>query len=318
MELVFSRSHSSTDFLSSSAGCSTSVSCSCFPLKYLKQYLTVLPNSSGGGLFVEHEPLVEEAVLDDLNPRESPCLLLIKYLCIYNVRNNMIREANDNSQQYSGIAIDLPIPTTNLFKHKATNDVLLFLSRNSFEDYTISEIATYTEHTEPSVKRAVDVLSENDLIKDTPEGNRRLIEINRDRLSIPDDPYLQIPQTEFQKPAKTAAEEIKSRLENVQAIILYGSVARGEADRRSDIDLWILVSGDRPEQQRKANEIRKELEEKEFDGNRYGFDIDVESVSSVPKYTEELQEIVLSGITLSKKENFVAVRNLIEEEARKG
>jgi predicted nucleotidyltransferase len=224
----------------------------------------------------------------------------------------MKREMKDVSQKGSGVSISLPIPATDLFKHKATDDVLLFLSRHSFEEYTISEIATYTGHTEPSVKRSVDVLSENGLVKDTPEGNRRLVEINRDRLSIPDDPHLQIPQTEFQKPTKAAAEEIEDRLENVQAIILYGSVARGEADRRSDIDLWILVSKDRPEEQRKANEIRKELEEKEFDGDRYGFDIDVESVSSVPKYTKAIRKIVLSGITLYKKEDFAPVRNLIE------
>jgi len=194
--------------------------------------------------------------------------------------------------------------------------VLLFLSRRNFEKYSISEIATYTEHSEPSVKRSVDVLSENGIVEDSPEGNQRLVEINRDKLSIPDDPYLQIPQKEFQKPAKAAAEEIKSELEGIQAIILYGSVARGEADRRSDIDLWVLVSEDRPREQRKANKIRKEIEEKKFDGDRYGFDIDVESVSSIPNYTEELREIVLSGITLYRKENFVAVRNLIEEETK--
>jgi predicted nucleotidyltransferase len=223
----------------------------------------------------------------------------------------------EESEGGLGTTVSLSIPVTNLFKHKATNDVLLLLSRHSFEEYSIREIAEYTEHTEQSVKRAVDVLSENKLVKDTHEGNRRLVEINRERLSVPDDPYLQIPQTEFQKPSRAAAEEIESRLDNIQAIILYGSVARGEADRRSDIDLWVLVTGDRPKEQRKANEIRQELEERKFDGDRYGFDIDVESVSSVPKYTEELSEIVLSGITLYKKENFVAVRNLIEEEARK-
>jgi predicted nucleotidyltransferase len=226
----------------------------------------------------------------------------------------MKRKAEEHNKGDPGVTITLPIPSTNLFKHKATNDVLLFLSRHRFSEYTISEIATYTEQTEQSVKRAVDVLCENGLVKDSPEGNRRLISINRKGLSIPDDPYLQIPQTEFQEPAKAAVEELESSLDNIQAILLYGSVARGEADRRSDIDLWVLVSQDRPKEQRKANEVKKELEQRKFDGDRYGFDIDVESVSSIPKYTEEIREIVLSGITLYEKENFETVRNLLEEE----
>ncbi len=215
----------------------------------------------------------------------------------------------------SEVTISLSIPADDLFKHNATDDVLLLLSRNRFEEYSITELAEHTDHTTQSVKRAVDVLSENGLVDDAREGNHRLVEINRERLSVPDDPYLQIPQLEFQKPAREAVKEIESRLDKVQAIILYGSVARGEADRRSDIDLWVLVTGDRPGQQREANEIKQELEDRRFDGSRYGFHIDVESVSSVPDYTEELGEIVLSGITLYKKENFVAVRNLIEEEA---
>ena len=226
----------------------------------------------------------------------------------------MKREMRELDEGSTGVTISIPIPSTNLFKHKATDDILLLLSRHRFSEYTISEIAKYTQHPEQSVKRAVDVLCENGLVEDTPEGNRRLISINRGRLSIPDDPYLQIPQTEFQEPAKTAVEEFESRLDKVQAIVLYGSVARGEADRRSDIDLWVLVSKDRPKEQRKANEVKNELEEKKFDGDRYGFDIDVESVSSIPKYTEEIREIVNSGITLYEKENSETVRNLLENE----
>ena len=57
--------------------------------------------------------------------------------------------------------------------------------------------------------------------------------------------------------------------------------------------------------------MRKELESREFDGERYGYDIDVESVSSVPMYTEEIREIVSSGIPLYKTENFETVKKLL-------
>jgi predicted nucleotidyltransferase len=49
------------------------------------------------------------------------------------------------------------------------------------------------------------------------------------------------------------------RLESVVGIGLYGSVARGEADRRSDIDLWVFVAEDRLENQRTANHVRQDL-----------------------------------------------------------
>jgi predicted nucleotidyltransferase len=222
----------------------------------------------------------------------------------------------DGDEETAGVSISLRIPVSDerLFKHKATNDVILFLSRHSLNEYSISEIASYTGHTEPSVKRSVDVLNENGLVRDTPEGNKRLVQINQQRLSVPNDPYLQIPQKEFRKPVKEAAEEIESRLENVQAVVLYGSIARGEGDRLSDVDLWVLVSGDRPKQQRKANDIVRDMEEEKFDGDRYGFDIDVESVSSVPKYTDEIRQIVLSGIPIHNTEDFETVRNLLTDE----
>jgi CRISPR/Cas system-associated exonuclease Cas4 (RecB family) len=76
------------------------------------------------------------------------------------------------------------------------------------------------------------------------------------------------------------------------------------------------VSEDRPEKQRAVNEVRKKLENQEFDGERYGYDIDVESVSSVPKYTEEIREILSSGIPLYKTENFETVKKLLMNEVK--
>ncbi|MDZ7687566.1 MAG: nucleotidyltransferase domain-containing protein [Halobacteriales archaeon] len=228
----------------------------------------------------------------------------------------MKRKTKNAQGSTSGVTVSLQIPAqdSNLYKHKATDDVLLFLSRNRFEEYTVSELASYTGHTAPSVGRSVEVLSENGLVIDRPDGNRRLVRINRERLSVPEDAYLGIPQTEFQEPVKVAVEGIRSRLDDVQAVVLYGSVARGEADRASDIDLWVLVSEDRPENQRTANEVRESLENRKFDGDRYGYDIDVESVSSVPKYTEEVREILLSGIPVYETENFETVKKLLMNE----
>lgn len=212
-----------------------------------------------------------------------------------------------------GITISLSIPARDpdLFKNKATNDVLLFLTRYRFEEFTIGEIARQTGHTKPTVGRAVDILEANDLVVEEPRGNRRLIRINRERLHVPEDPYLQIPQQEFHKPVKDAVEELRKGLDDLLGIVLYGSVARGEADRQSDIDLWVLVSEHRAQSQRTANNIELDLEERSYDNDRYSYDIDVEEVSSVPRYTDNIREIVLSGIPVHETKQFEKVQKLL-------
>ncbi len=133
-------------------------------------------------------------------------------------------------------------------------------------------------------------------------------------MSIPDDPILRIPQPEFHEPVKTAVDELTVKLDSVLGVILYGSVVRGEADRRSDIDLWVLTQGERAANQREANAIARDLEETEFDGSRYAFDIDVEAVQAVPTYTEDIREIVVSGIPIYQIDAFETVENLLLEE----
>ena len=216
------------------------------------------------------------------------------------------------------VSISLPIPALNpgLFKNKATNDVLLFLTNHRFSRFSLREVANQVGHAQQTVRRAANTLIENELVVESPEGNQRLVQINRQRLSIPDDSILRIPQPEFQTPAKAAVDELIARLDGVVGVILYGSVARGEADRRSDIDLWVLTEGERAANQREANAIARDLEDTEFDGNRYAYDIDVEAVQAVPTYMEDIREIVVSGISVYKTDNFEIVEKLLLEESR--
>jgi predicted nucleotidyltransferase len=212
------------------------------------------------------------------------------------------------------ISLQIPASDPDLYSSKATDDVLLFLSRHRFDAFSIGELARQTDHTKPTVTRAVDALEANDLVLDAPAGNRRQIQINRQRLSVPEDPLLQIPQPGFQPPVKAAVDRLTNQLSNVLGIVLYGSVARGEADRRSDVDLWVLVSEDRAPNQRTANEIVQDLEDETFDGDRYAFDVDVEAVASIPRYTEDIREIVLSGIPVYETEQFETVEQLLRNE----
>ena len=216
-----------------------------------------------------------------------------------------------------GVSISLSIPPLDpdVFKHKATGDVLTFLTNHRFNRFSLREIANQTGHSDQSVRRAVNVLSSNELVVESPNSTQRLVQINRRRLSVPADPILRIPQPEYHQPVNDAVTQLREDLSDVVAIVLYGSVSQGDADRRSDIDLWVLTRSGRAERQREANAIARELEETDFDGDRYAFDIDVEAVQSIPSYTEEIREIVVSGIPVYTTSDFETIENLLLEVA---
>jgi predicted nucleotidyltransferase len=89
------------------------------------------------------------------------------------------------------------------------------------------------------------------------------VRINRNRLHRPDDPIHSIPQISFRTPVRVARHYIEDELDDVLGIVLFGSVARGEADRQSDIDLWILVdgdSGDLLQHRNTANKLARDIE----------------------------------------------------------
>ncbi|MDJ1434802.1 nucleotidyltransferase domain-containing protein [Halostagnicola sp. A-GB9-2] len=189
--------------------------------------------------------------------------------------------------------------------------MLLFLIRHHDDSFSMTEIAEAVEYTRPTITKVVDVLSNNDLVVEERDGSRRLVQINRDRLTLPDDPSLEIPQSEFHTPVTAATDALLDELDGVLAVVLYGSVARGEADRRSDIDLWVLVREDRMGNQRQANHVRKSLEENTFDGNRYVFEIDVEGLQAVPNYVDDLREILRDGIPIHRTDEFDTVREMV-------
>jgi predicted nucleotidyltransferase len=226
----------------------------------------------------------------------------------------MNRETENEGPPGASISLSIPPSDPALFKHKATSDVLLFLTNHRFSDFSLRELATQIGHSHQSVRRAVNLLSSNNLVTESPKSNQRLIQINKQRLSIPDDPILRIPQSQYHQPVKTAVTKLSEDIDDIVVIILYGSVARGEADRRSDIDLWLLTRSDRSKGQRKANGIARDLEAMEFDEARYAYDIDVEAIQAIPAYTDDIREIIVSGIPVYKTSDFETVEKLLLNE----
>ena len=223
----------------------------------------------------------------------------------------MATSSNTEAGERTRISLDIPAQDSRIFGSETGHAVLCFLSRNHTDEFSITDLAAAVEYSRTSVSKAVDLLASNELVVDRREGNTRWVRINPERLSRPDDPILNIPQAEFQRPVRDAVEKLGSELANVLGIVLYGSVARGEADRRSDIDLWVLVEEDRLAAQRTANDVRQTLEAREFDTGRYEYEIDVESLPAVPGYTEELREILSDGLVLHSSEKFETVQGMV-------
>jgi len=223
----------------------------------------------------------------------------------------MTSTSNTGERHGATISLDIPTQDASLCKSQAVHDVLSLLSRYHTDEFSITGLTDAVDYSQPTITRAVDIVAANDLVADRRDGNTRLVRINPERLSRPDDPVLRIPQAEFHTPVRTAVELLVEQLDNLLGIVLYGSVARGDADRRSDIDLWVLVEDDRMATQRAANRIRQDLEDQDFDTGRYAYEIDVESLPAIPNSTAELRDTLSDGLVVSDSDRFETVRTMV-------
>lgn len=220
-----------------------------------------------------------------------------------------VPEADDEPATGTGATVQISVPAANpsLFKHKATDDILRLLVDVPNETFTIRELSRLTDHSVYAVKSAVDVLADNGIVSAEPEGNKRPVSINRARVTKPEDPVLRIPQPEFHEPVRAALGRIQNELDDVRGALVFGSVARGRADRQSDIDLWVLV-GEWNGAQHRANELAKRLGQERFAGDRYEFQILVESEDAARGYADRLEEIFTDAITLRDSETLREIK----------
>ncbi|WP_256335771.1 nucleotidyltransferase domain-containing protein [Halopenitus persicus] len=81
-------------------------------------------------------------------------------------------------------------------------------------------------------------------------------------------------------------------------VVLFGSVARGEADRASDIDLLVIVDDDKTTARRTVQSVVSDLEDQRFEGNRYTFQPLIELTDSANRIGNQLRPQFDAGITL--------------------
>jgi predicted nucleotidyltransferase len=215
-------------------------------------------------------------------------------------------------QNSSGVILPVPLSEERLFRNQAMDDITELLYRNPHEEFGVRQLREVTGHGAQTVDTAIKLLEQVELIQTKREGNQKLISINRDRIHKPDDPILEIPQEEFRTPVKTFVDKVETnQKDNLVGVMLFGSVARGEGDRTSDIDIQVIVKEALLESRRRVQDIRQDIEEQKFDGQRYELQVLVESVETAEDYGNELQEIFSEAITLYRTDALDELRKRI-------
>jgi len=89
---------------------------------------------------------------------------------------------------------------------------------------------------------------------------------------------------------------------NLVGVLVFGSVGRGDADRVSDIDIQPIVKEDLVKSRRIIQDVRQEIEDRKFDGERYELQVLVESVETAENYGEKLHEIFSEAVAVYSTE----------------
>jgi predicted nucleotidyltransferase len=225
-------------------------------------------------------------------------------------------------QKQAAIRLDFPLPEERVFRYQAMQDILHHLVNNPFEGFTQQELATITGADISSISRAVDLLDQLGVLE-IESGKPARVRIDQNHIER-SDPVFAIPQQEFRAPIQAFLDTLKSRsddsaeIDELVGVVCFGSVARGTADRSSDIDLLVIVDGDATYGRRIGSETARDLGDETFDGDRYELEVLVETPESAISHGQKLQEIFDEGIVLERTDALQEVRNAIyaaEQEA---
>lgn len=215
-----------------------------------------------------------------------------------------------NRKESISIELQYPFPEERVFRYQAMQDVLDVLIDQPYAKYSMSELASLTGANKGTISKAVKLLSELDIVETAPDGRTQQVQINRERLTKPD-PVLSIPQGEFHQPVQAFLRQVQDKLDELVGVVLFGSVARGEADRASDIDLLVIVDEDRTEARRTVQSVVSELEDQQFEGNRYTYQPLVESTDSVQRIGDQLRPQFDDAITLVGSDQLSELRTKV-------
>ncbi len=221
---------------------------------------------------------------------------------------------SEMAKQDITICIDAyPDPDADVFRIGAADDILRLLADAHDTEFSIPELVDATGVTRSTVWRAVDLLDSIGAIQIRETPQRNYVAIDPDRLQK-DDPILAVPQSEFHAPIRAFVNRVQATttdtddINDLLGIVIFGSVARGEADRQSDIDCFVVVDGDRTTARQQITDVVADLQSEQFGGDRFVFEPYVESAESAGRAGSKLREIFAEGITVSGSDRLDALR----------
>ena len=225
---------------------------------------------------------------------------------------------NGETVQYEepteGSYVRLPVPLgdPDAFRYGATADILHILADNPERGFTNRELHRVTGKGLSSVNAAVDTLEALGVITVDRSGRANAVRMDSEMLVRSDDPVTIIPQSAYHAPVRAILTGLEERIGDDVGVVLFGSVARGTADRTSDIDLFVIVEENRMQAQREAHTIEREIADERFDGDRYEAHIIVEPRGSAGNH-DRISEILAEGLTLRDSPALDAVKREVFE-----
>ena len=205
------------------------------------------------------------------------------------------------------LALEYPFPDERVFRYQAMQDVLSRLIEEPYDEFTIGQLAEMVDGNQATVSKAVKLLKQLGTVQTRQEGRKQYVSIHRDRLTKPD-PVLSIPQSEFHKPIRAFVDRVQAEVDDLVGMLLFGSVARGTADRASDIDILVFVQDDKTTARRTVQSIVSTLQQTKFVGDRYNFEVLVESTESAKRIGDRLRQQFDEGLILVRSEQLSDIR----------
>lgn len=210
------------------------------------------------------------------------------------------------------VRLPVPLGDPDAFRHAATAAVLHILVDNPERAFTNRDLHRVTGRGLSGVNAAVDTLDALGVIAVDRTGRANAVRIDPDMLVKPDDPVTAIPQPDYHAPVRAVLARLTERIGEDIGVVLFGSVARGTADRRSDIDLFVVVEDGRMQAQREAHAIEQSVADERFDGDRYEPHIVVETRASAASH-DQIGEVLTEGLTLRDSPALGAVKQEVFE-----
>ena len=223
------------------------------------------------------------------------------------MNRNSVQSAADAELE---LRVPLPIRDADAFAHDSVPDILTLLVDNPKQTFSNRELHRLTGKGMSNVNAAVDSLEALGVIQVDRTGRSNQIGIDPQQLYRADDPIARIPQSNYRAPVRAVRDRLIDAIGDDAGIVLFGSVARGEADRASDLDFFVVVDDERMAAQRAAHAIEDEMAEEQFDGDRYEPHIVVETVESAAAH-DHIREVFAEGITLRDAEILNTVRQQV-------